>query len=627
MTTRSMLARVSPLFRMESFMFRYPRFVLWMTLCMLTAQAGASELPQRIVGARELVALPGGHWLALNKQSLSLIDGRGDEAASLALRGAHLDSRPTAHGALAVVFDENAQQAVLLDVDLAKRRIDASTSLPQQPFSVKSLCLYRDSQQLDHLFLIGRDGLAEQWLLSGLEPRLLRHLALPPGSENCRVDDESHTLYVSEEAFGVWAYPADGEGVPIRSLVAARRPYGQLADGAGALSVLPRGLAVLDTEGDSVYLLTRRRGRWDMVGSLVVEDADRLLVSAGQLSIRTQGNWRMQPLWWPRVVQPTATLPIVQAQAETTPVAQRGDSADDPALWIDPLDHSRSRVLITDKKQGLLSYDLQGRQQQFLDVGRVNNVDLRQQVLLDGRRVDLAVATQRDENTLVVFEIDAEGKLRDAGHIPTGQKDIYGICLYQPPKGGLEVFVNDKKGTYAQYAIGVVGGVYTGTELRRFSMMGLAEGCVVDDRRQRLFIAEEDHGIWTLAADAALADQPHPVLPVGQHLTADVEGLALYHGRQASYLIASSQGDSSFAVLDAEPPFAYRGSFRIGINADAGIDGVSDTDGVEATAFDLGGAYRDGMLIVQDGYNLLPDRAQNAKFIDWREVAQTLHLP
>jgi 3-phytase len=612
---------------MESFMFRFRLFVLWMTLCVVTVHAGAAEFPRLAIDARELAELPGGYWLALNKYNLSLIDGRGDEAARLELRGGHLDSRPTPRGALAVVFDENAQQAVLLDVDLAKRRIDATTPFPRQPFSVKSLCLYRDAQQLDHLFLIGRDGQAEQWLLSGPQPRLLRHLALPPGSEHCRVDDRNHTLYVSEEAFGVWAYPADGDGVPVRTLVAARRPYGQLAGDVGALAVLSDGVAVLDANGESLNLLHQRGGQWSLKRVLEVEDADQLLAAYGRLSIRTRGSWQKAKLWWSYTEQPAEILPIVQPQGETIPVAQRGDSADDPALWIDPTDHSRSRVLVTDKKQGLLSYDLQGRQQQFLKVGRVNNVDLRQQVRLDGRSVDLALATQRDENTLVVFEIDAKGNLRDAAHIPTAQKDIYGLCLYQPPSGGLEVFVNDKSGVYVHYALTHDGDGYSGRELRRFTMNGLAEGCVVDDRRQRLFIAEEDHGIWTLAADTLMNDQLQPVLPVGRYLTADVEGLAIYHGQRARYLIASSQGDNSFAVLDAEPPYTYRGSFRIGINAGKGIDGVSDTDGLEAAALNLGGDYRDGMLIVQDGYKRLPEGAQNFKYVPWRDIARALRLP
>ncbi len=608
-------------------MLRYRLLVLGMTLFALISPPVAAGLPATVEDARELAALSGGYWMALNKQRLNLVDGRGDETASLKLRGTHLDSRPTEQGALAVVFDENAQQAVLLDVDLSKGIITNSSHLPGQPFSVKSQCLYRDSQQLIHLFLIGRDGLAEQWLLSGPKPRLLRHLALPPGSEHCRVDDITHTLYVSEETFGIWAYPADAEGEPERHLVVARWPYGLLAGGAGALAVVPSGLAILDAKGENLSLMLRQQGHWSLARSLRIKDADGVLATSGRLSVRTQGRWRTEPLQWAVKDHPTATLPIIEAQGQTVSMAQRGDSADDPALWVNPINPTLSRVFGTDKKQGLLSYDLQGNQLQFLDVGRINNVDLRQQVHLDGRSVDLALATQRDENTLVVFEIDAEGNLRDAGHIPTTQKELYGICLYQPPQGGLEAFVNDKSGIYVQYAIAANGEGYSGTELRRFNMNGLAEGCVVDDLRQRLFIAEEDHGIWTLGAEASLNDQPHPVLPVGQHLTADVEGLAIYRGQQASYLIASSQGDSSFAVLDLEPPFAYRGSFRIGINADLGIDGVSDTDGLEAAALNFGRTYSDGMLIVQDGYKQLPDAAQNFKYVSWQEIAEALHLP
>ncbi|KAK0357597.1 hypothetical protein LTR94_038840, partial [Friedmanniomyces endolithicus] len=51
---------------------------------------------------------------------------------------------------------------------------------------------------------------------------------------------------------------------------------------------------------------------------------------------------------------------------QTAPVAQMGDAADDPAIWVNPLDASKSRILGSNKKQGLLVYDLDGRQTQFL---------------------------------------------------------------------------------------------------------------------------------------------------------------------------------------------------------------------------------------------------------------------
>lgn len=61
----------------------------------------------------------------------------------------------------------------------------------------------------------------------------------------------------------------------------------------------------------------------------------------------------------------------------------------------------------------------------------------------------------------------------------------------------------------------------------------------------------------------------------------------------------SSQGNDSYVVLDAQPPYALRGAFRVGVNAEAGIDGASETDGLEVTSANLGGPFTQGMLVVQ----------------------------
>lgn len=79
-------------------------------------------------------------------------------------------------------------------------------------------------------------------------------------------------------------------------------------------------------------------------------------------------------------------------------------------------------------------------------------------------------------------------------------------------------------------------------------------------------------------------------------------------------------------VVDAVPPFAYRGRFRIGANLDAAIDGASETDGLEVTALDLGGAYGEGLLVVQDGRNRLPQAPQNFKYVPWTAVREALGL-
>ena len=88
----------------------------------------------------------------------------------------------------------------------------------------------------------------------------------------------------------------------------------------------------------------------------------------------------------------------VRAVAETDPVPTAGDSADDPAIWVHPLDPALSLVIGDDKNGGLAVYGLDGRQLQFLDRDTaLNNVDVRTGFSWRGQEVDLvAVGNESD---------------------------------------------------------------------------------------------------------------------------------------------------------------------------------------------------------------------------------------
>ena len=103
-------------------------------------------------------------------------------------------------------------------------------------------------------------------------------------------------------------------------------------------------------------------------------------------------------------------------------------------------------------------------------------------------------------------------------------------------------------------------------------------------------------------------------------LVADVEGLTILEDRGARYLIASSQGDSTFAVwrIDGQEP-AFVGRFVV---AEGAVDRVTGTDGLDALGGPVGDAFPEGLVVVQDDVN---DRGtQNFKFIDWREIRAAL---
>lgn len=613
-------------------------------------QVATSALPstatlQRLQAAEAIWALPDG-WLTMEPHALVLRDAQGRERDRLAVRGGALTAHSDAQGTQAWVLDSNTQQPIAVQIDLQSGKLHAQKPLMAARFAVNAMCAWRDAQGLDFLFLLGKDGHAEQWLLHAGQAQNYRRIVVPPGASSCQVDAGSGTLLVAEETMGAWAYAVAEEGLPRREPVLLRQPFGQLKKGAGAVASVPGGAAVLAADGKSIHLMRAAGTAWKSERVLALPaKADPEL-----LSVRSHGQgltllWRedkggswhaLQHAWKlghlpSQAAQPA--LPVVKASAQTDSVAMAGDAADDPAIWIDPVQPARSLLLGTNKKQGLLVYDLQGKERQMLESGRLNNVDVRQQVRFGAEQFDLAVATQRDDLSLVLFTIAADGKVSEAARVPTGLKGIYGLCMYQPPQGGLEVFVNDKDGQVQHQRISRVDNQWRGEVVRTLRLPSQPEGCVVDDANGRLFIGEEDVGVWTTSASASRVTPWESVMKVGAQLHADVEGMAIYYGQTdgkpngRNYLLVSSQGNNSYVVLDAQAPYAYRGAFRLGINAAAGIDGTADTDGLDVTSANLGGAYGDGLLVVQDGFKRLPDGPQNFKLVPWSEVKAVLNLP
>lgn len=588
--------------------------------------------------AEAIAFLPNGseRLAASTRDGLQLLDSKGAELARFKGNFSSLDTRAAGTQVLVASLDNDRQQALLISLDSAGKSWGKPLYLPTRDYPVNGLCLYRDPSANLFVFLVGEEGKGEQWLVGNgatllTEPQRVRGVPLPPSAQFCQVDDASNQLVVNEENVGWWAYPAHPEAEVKRTPVAL---FDSPKREAGAMALVPGGMVALDPKSARLHLFQQTGEHWVEQSSLSLpglKEPEQLSVHGRQLLVRDddsgtlyQGtlNWQAKP------VAAAAALPEVAALRQSDPVGRQGDAADDPAIWIHPEQPAQSRVLGTNKKQGLLAYDLDGKLLQELAVGRLNNVDVRHNFKLGERTVDLAVASNRDHNSLSLFSIDRRtGELREAGEVPTPLKEIYGICLFQPAGGELYAIANGKDGTFVQYRLSAPDGRVQGELVRQFKVDSQPEGCVADDQRQRLFIGEEDVGVW--AVDAR-ADQPATltsVIKVGAQLHADVEGLALYQSDKRDYLVISSQGNDSYLVLDAEPPFASHGAFRVGLNAAAGIDGASETDGLEVTALNLGGPWSQGMLVVQDGRKRMPEQTQNFKFVPWADVTRALKLP
>jgi 3-phytase len=329
-------------------------------------------------------------------------------------------------------------------------------------------------------------------------------------------------------------------------------------------------------------------------------------------------------------------VPAVYATAET-PAVKAGlgdDAADDPAIWINPVDSTKSAIIGTVKHYGLEVYDLQAQLLHSYKTGNPNNVDVRLGFpLANGEKIDLAACSDRSANEVLVFKInpaDASLSLISGGRIKSKMGEVYGICLY---KNGhtdqFYVFLNGKDGTVEQYELLPFGENEVSAKLvRTLKLASQPEGMVADDYYGVVYFGEEDKGIWR--ANAAPDSSPIPTLLQksgmdNPNIAYDIEGLALYMiSDSTGYLLASSQGNNSYAVFGRQDGNSYLGSFIIG---DGTIDGTYDTDGIEATAANLGGTFSQGIFVAQDGANLDAAgkaQAQNFKLVAGSEVLKII---
>jgi len=316
---------------------------------------------------------------------------------------------------------------------------------------------------------------------------------------------------------------------------------------------------------------------------------------------------------------PTAT---VTAAGETAAVATaNADAADDPAIWRNAANPAASLIVGTDKKAGLYVYGLDGAVRDFVDAGRVNNVDLAG----FGGRIIVAASDRNDvaNGKVALFSLDpVTAKLTALGQVAAGRGEAYGLCLYDTGDA-LHAFVVMKDGTIAQLALDVSGAAPAARIVRTLKLATQSEGCVVDARTHRLYVAEEDVGLWRFDARASGATTPIKIAAAdGQQIVADAEGVAIAAegAGNGGYLVVSSQGDNAYAVY-ALADDRYIGRFR---SMPGAFGGTSETDGIAIATGSFGPQFPGGLMVAQDGDNA--PKAQNFKLVDWAKIKSALGL-
>ena len=166
---------------------------------------------------------------------------------------------------------------------------------------------------------------------------------------------------------------------------------------------------------------------------------------------------------------------------------------DDPAIWINPHDASKSIIIGTDKDTdgGLYAFDLNGKIiNKVLGLKRPNNVDLEYGFILNGKKTDIAAVTERETNKVKLYTLP---ELKEVGEISVFEGETergpMGVSMYKNPKTE-EIFaiVGRKSGPADgylwQYQLTEKNGSVTGDVVRKFgkySGLKEIESIAVDD--------------------------------------------------------------------------------------------------------------------------------------------------
>ena len=549
-------------------------------------------------------------------------------------------------------------------------------------YSAEGVCLHKNTTNGELLLTgITEDGVALQYKLKyengeiksvltddNSVPIAVRELDVGGELSACIVDDETSTLYVAEQDVGVWAYGADPEDINSRRMVDGIEPLGNLQE-IEALDLLymadGKGYLVVGDEGKGMMLY--RRDDWQLAANIHLDGVTEIK----SLSIADDGLWvanseadepvyeklsyetlnqasSMSDTQISQVLSPenlsSTGIALVKVVSETDPVDDDGDAADDPAFWLNESAPENSLIIATNKQGGLMAYDLNGVEIQYLNEGELNNVDIIQSVTdTNGDIFSLAAASNREFNTIALYKIqqatesqnpivalDAVGENthQEVAQLKSELNEVYGLCTYQSSDGTPYVFINGKSGDIEQWRLTAQEAGIEGRIVRRLKVDSQPEGCVVDAATATLYVGEEDVGVWKFSADESAATDGEMVIEVdGKQLVADAEGITIYNNGIVNYLIVSSQGNHTYTVYNIDEAYQYSGSFALVADDENGLDGASETDGIHAVSSSVGDRFPNGFFIAQDGFNVNAGyeyENQNFKIADWNAIQSAL---
>ncbi|OCA76492.1 3-phytase [Chryseobacterium artocarpi] len=297
---------------------------------------------------------------------------------------------------------------------------------------------------------------------------------------------------------------------------------------------------------------------------------------------------------------------------------------DDPAIWINPADASKSIIIGTDKDTdgGLYAFDLNGKIiHKVLGLKRPNNVDIEYGFSLNGKKTDIAAVTERETNKVKFYSLP---ELKEVGEISVFEGETergpMGISMYKNPQtGDLFVIAGRKSGPKDrylwQYKLSEKNGSITGEVVRKFgkySGLKEIESIAVDDEKGYIYYSDEQFGVHQYYADPAKGNEELLVFGQGD-FKSDVEGISIYPtSENTGYILVSNQQNDTFNIYLREDPAKGR-------IAEIPVSTI-ESDGSEVTNVNLGPKFPKGVFVAMSNgrvfhlydWRLIEDRIQEA---------------
>ncbi len=303
--------------------------------------------------------------------------------------------------------------------------------------------------------------------------------------------------------------------------------------------------------------------------------------------------------------------PVLKNALKPTAVTEKlPHDTDDPAIWINPTDATKSIIIGTDKDTdgGLYAFDLNGKIiKKSIPLQRPNNVDIAYGLVINGKKVDVAVTTERETNSIRIFSLPDLEPI-DNGGIPVFEgeemRGPMGIALYTRPSDK-KIFAvvgrkNGPSGSYLwQYELTDAGNRKVGANVVRkfgnYSGKKEIEAIAVDNELGTILYCDEQFGIRKYIADPAAKNDTELALFGQKDFKADNEGIAMYKkSATEGYILVSNQQANTFMVYPREGANGNPNEYPLLAEIPTS---TIECDGADVTSVNLGGQFQKGLFV------------------------------